>query len=511
MTRVRINNNEGIARMGKVFYVERRDKDFRAPKVDHPYFILLEKAWDDYGSKSLYKLEYFEDGSRQTLGDVKIISKTQETAVLDDSFNQLDKEYLSLGQSLNYYKNFHAVFQDKCSDLLVALNDAVLLPGLRDGFEGLFRYTNSLIRTNEAQRALQYGPLALQGRPVKDDYVFRYMCDIPGADRPVELTFDFDPNDVLPHRVHGLIGRNGVGKTAILARLAMDLASPGRTYARQLSKRDQAFYGDRPLFSRIIALSFSAFDEFKRPKLSENISYIYCGVKDDEGRVTKPGLKSKHLALLDRVREIGHHSLWRDFVSEIIGSDTDMQLYVDTLTQPNNDELSAENVVLSSGQNTLIYCISALLAYAKPGALVLFDEPELHLHPNAVAQLVSMLQEILKRFDCYAILATHSPLVLQEIPSKRVSFLKRTGNLTMCTGPLGETFGEDISPLTEMVFETVNVENFFKTALNKIAKKHSFEEALMLFENRLSLNATAYLRSRYTEDDTNAYDDSKDR
>ena len=497
--------------MGKKFYVHDGKSAFVAPRVSHPYFVLIANNWDDYGAKSLYRLEFRDSGKMQVIGDVKIISFEDVTAKLTKPFDHLGDDYLSLGQSLDYYRNLRKFFGSEAEKMIEGLNDAALQSGRRDRFEDLSRYTNSLLRSNDAQRAIEYGRRALENKAIASDYSFQYECRIPYADASIEFNFDFDEDDELPFRVQAIIGRNGVGKTAFLARLALDLAEPGLDSASKRSRRDQAFPGSRPLFSRVIALSFSAFDEFRRPKPSEYISYIYCGVKDDEGRVTKNGLRAKHLAFLERVATIGKRSLWKDYVSEIIGSDANPELYEKMLAGSVEDDALYEVPTLSSGQNTLIYCISALLAYVKPGALILFDEPELHLHPNAVALLMKMLQEILKSSDCYAVIATHSSLVLQDIPAKRVTFLKRTGNLTVSSHLSKETFGEDIAPLTEMVFETMNVENYYKEVLDQLARKRTFKQVLSLFDGKLSLNAAAYLRSRYMEDDTEKYDSSEDR
>src|SRR5256885_8188813 len=105
---------------------------------------------------------------------------------------------------------------------------------------------------------------------------------------------------------------------------------------------------------------------------------------------------------------------------------------------------------MSSGQSILAYFISAALAYLKEGSLVIFDEPEIHLHPNAVALLMQTLQALLKEFDSYAIIATHSPVVIQEVPRKRVIRFEREGNIT--TGsPLGhESFGRSEEHTSEL-------------------------------------------------------------
>ena len=98
-------------------------------------------------------------------------------------------------------------------------------------------------------------------------------------------------------------------------------------------------------------------------------------------------------------------------------------------------------------------------------------------------------------------LATHSPVVIQEIPSTRVIKFEREGNFTSATSLDQESFGENISELTRQVFETVEVSNFYKKTLKNLAKNRSFDEVSKLFDDRLSMHAAAYLASLYEDVD----------
>ena len=66
-----------------------------------------------------------------------------------------------------------------------------------------------------------------------------------------------------------------------------------------------------------------------------------------------------------------------------------------------------------------MWSIIATREYQVSGTIkyLLFDEPELHLHQNATANTMRMFYRLLEEFNSYAIIATHSPLIIQEIPS----------------------------------------------------------------------------------------------
>ncbi len=153
--------------------------------------------------------------------------------------------------------------------------------------------------------------------------------------------------------------------------------------------------------------------------------------------------------------------------------------------------------LLSSGQAILANFVTALMGWIEPNSLVLFDEPETHLHPNAVASLFRVLNDILTQYNSFAVVATHSPVVIQEVPSKRVLFFTREGDVTFAERLSVESFGESISELTRHVFETIEIPHFYKEVLRDLAREYSFNEVMELFDDKLSVAAQSYLLTRY--------------
>jgi ABC-type transport system involved in cytochrome c biogenesis ATPase subunit len=479
------------------FYKSRLGRSPVPPEdAEYPCVVVVDDNWDDYGHKTLFHLYYFDRAKRQTvLGDVKILQSEKSTTTLRFPFEDLPDDCVSLGQELSYYSTAKDL-GTRGRSVLRSLNDVVLRPDLLDSVETKSGFRNSLVRSNEAKRALRYGLFALEGEARSKEYRFGYSGQIPGADGPVDVDFNLDAKDPVPGRIAAIIGRNGVGKTQFLARLAIDLATPIRLSKQSADQVEQAFTPRRPLFSRVIALSFSAFDKFLRPQ-KKNISYIYCGVRDDNGKLSRTALEAKHLDFLKRIEEQERSRIWEQHIAAILGvraRDVSFRRYVESL----NDESEPS---LSSGQSILTYFTSAALAYLKEDSLVLFDEPEIHLHPAAVAVLMQVLHSLLEEFDSYAILATHSPVVIQEVPGRRVIRFDRQANVTTASALPQESFGENISELTRIVFETVESPSFYKSVLKNLRQERSFEEVSSLFNDQLSLHAAAYLASLEPEGD----------
>jgi len=68
--------------------------------------------------------------------------------------------------------------------------------------------------------------------------------------------------------------------------------------------------------------------------------------------------------------------------------------------------------------------IFSYLVYFRP-VLLLVDEPDAHLHPDAQERLVNVLSDAAKRFGCQVIMTTHSPSVVRALPTDaRVIWMK---------------------------------------------------------------------------------------
>jgi predicted ATP-dependent endonuclease of OLD family len=82
----------------------------------------------------------------------------------------------------------------------------------------------------------------------------------------------------------------------------------------------------------------------------------------------------------------------------------------------------------------------------------LLDEPEAHLHPPLLSAFIRALSDLLVNRNGVAIIATHSPVVLQEVPKICVWKIWRNGREVVVERPEIETFAENVGILTRKVF-----------------------------------------------------------
>lgn len=474
-------------------------------------FMLTTDEWDDFGTKCYYHLSYIDpEGVRTEIGTIKILqfantkSRSRQTlarTVLPETFSALDETFISLGQEESFYEHIHKTLsKEQRPAVLEALRDIAWQPDLAAPFEPTSAFRNSLMRFNDAQRARRFGQALALGHTINEDFAFSYSAEIEGAVASIETLIPFDPKDELPGRVVGIIGRNAVGKTQYLANLATDLCQIGRASGESQQKRDGRFDGQRPLFTRILAVSYSAFDRFVRPK-SVAASYIYCGIRTEGGGLSRKGLIAKYRENQGRIRDAHRNSAWARYMTEVLGDSK--EILATSLEDEINDPDVDDNALslLSSGQSILVHFVTSLLAWLEPNSLVLFDEPETHLHPNAVASLFNVLTAVLTEYESFAIIATHSPIVIQEIPAKRVIVFQRDANLTVAEPISLESFGESIAELTRHVFETNSVATLYRRTLTRLAQQEPIERTVSRFDKELSLSAQAFLIAQHERED----------
>ncbi|WP_313570133.1 ATP-binding protein [Comamonas terrigena] len=136
-------------------------------------------------------------------------------------------------------------------------------------------------------------------------------------------------------------------------------------------------------------------------------------------------------------------------------------------------------IELSSGQRLFAYIVINLLGAIRRNSLVLIDEPELFLHPTLEIQFVEMLKEILTSFNSKALLATHSEVIVREVPADCVHVFQRTDDGLVISNPPFQTFGGDIQRISSYVFGDNVVSKPFEKWLKQKHRELGSADALI--------------------------------
>ena len=465
----------------------------------YPCFTFQKDNWDDFGFKITFDL-FFEDSSKESyrIGSTKILNATSKNTTLPDSFTFLDNTFYSLATELEFYENLKLKFTfNEVVEVLEALNDIAFNPNMIDGeIEELEGYSSALLRFTSSNLLLKsVRTYIIDNRLAIDELsTFKYSFKLQDANGEHSVNFDYQKLDipfsssVFPYRINAIIGKNGTGKTQFLSSLVKALAG---------IENENGFSPTIPQFNKVIAISYSIFDDFPKPEENNKFSYNYIGYRhSDEVILTNEELNNKLKNALIKIIERKKSSFFYLIMNKIL----DLRLFgiLDPQDLDTNwiDDFNFNSTKrLSSGQSILFFIITELIAEIQPHTFVLFDEPETHLHPAATSLLVDILYTILEENNSFALLSTHSPLLLQNIPSRYVHVFDRIGNTPKINRLNMETFGANISEISDQVFETVNVEEYYKKILDQMPPFNREDLVKELFKSDLSFNAKLYLQT----------------
>ncbi|WCC45998.1 AAA family ATPase [Tenacibaculum finnmarkense] len=469
----------------------------------YPYFYLESIPWDDYGNKTSFILTYYiEDFISEEIGLVKITDgKNFKTSdVIDKKFISLKSTFCSLGQDEGYYRNLQRIFSNKLSSVLYALKDVAYFIKINDNFSSNDIYKYSLIREDDVEKLSRNIKFILEGRSLENKYHFSYKFTPNYSYIPVEIDLNFNNTLDSSDRIFAIIGKNGAGKTQLITSLPVDISE----------SKEGSFKPDKPIFSKIIAISYSIFDSFKKPDDKNNFNYVFCGLLNDDK--TLPSKVEKNQKIIESYNKIKHHNRidkWKNILENFIDKDILNDVFITNGLRSNNDEndfvINESKLInildkLSSGQSIMLDIMTKIIANIRYDSLILFDEPETHLHPNAISQLINSIYELVESFDSYCLITTHSPIIIQNIFGKNVYVMEKDNNIPFLRKIGIESFGENLTILTEDVFENRDINKHYKIILDKMINEYfNYEIIIQKIENEnlpLSLNAKLYLKSK---------------
>ncbi|WP_211440072.1 AAA family ATPase [Corynebacterium glutamicum] len=476
------------------FQVKERNS-YKARRSAHVFTLEIDN-WDDYHFQTTFNLFYGTGTSFIEIGSVKIASKGMEEwaphTALPQYFASLNSDFFSLGQSREYYENLIDLPGQAGHWAMKGLNDLAANPALLENVKNERVFEISLLRSIPLQTVKEQFHRIAQGLSNITSYSFSYnRNETNDISPPLTLNFEVDPQQTPPTNLHVLIGANGVGKSRLLNEFVITASGSSQFGAfREIVTPKMPSRGLAFPFVNIIHISFSAFDVQMpvKPRASSLIKFHNVGLGGAEG----PTLTQQFLKSLVICSQSPRAERWKSAINFFSQADSVLEDHALHQLIPDGNEpdfATAEHLFerMSSGHKIALLTITRIIELVEEKSLVLIDEPETHLHPPLLSTLMRVVSDLLIDRNGIAIIATHSPVVLQEVPRSCVWTLRRNGDDVRASRPEIETFGESVTQLTSTVFGLDINHTGYKVILEKLLSENnaSASRTIELLSNQL--------------------------
>jgi predicted ATPase len=323
-----------------------------------------------------------------------------------------------------------------------------------------------------------------------------------------EIALEFSPikikdeKGIFPNGIISFIGKNGSGKSTFLYKLATELFASANNRKIKIIPEDI-------VVSQLMLFSYSPFDDFILPiqcnkqslkkwyfdlqkfKETKNDAFkprfIYCGIRDvkqeveelinaaenssfDENGNYKENNRLNKTSLVNTTRmsdeckaafqaaRQGFDKDWNTFITNLIEAIPELTTTIKTLDdsapwisqKTTWDETFKK---LSTGHKFFLHTISHLIAYCEENAVIMFDEPENHLQAPLLSFMMKEIRRILAKRSSVMLVATHSPVILQETLSSNVRVVRRSDDTVTIQKPEIETYGASFGAISSYVFD----------------------------------------------------------
>jgi predicted ATPase len=479
---------------------------YKGTPTGEPYTcLLMEDNWNDFGFYTAFILFFInKDKTTIQIGPVRIMQSEQVSTNIPQEFTSLGDGYCSIGFKQNYYEEIRQLPQSIRDKILFALRDCVYDNAIYEKFKDQEVMKKSLLRDITVRNITESFKNILNGNARLTPYDFTFSLE---GQEHAKINISVIPESSPPTNIHVLIGRNGVGKTRILSGIA-DVITKNtdniNSIGFNIGVNFQEENDESGRFANLVTVVFSIFDSFEpilKEKIIGDIRYSYVGLKKKNNKITDfkkiEELDNEFKTSLKECLSGNRKNRWIESI-KILNSDpclAELELDQLAIEADNIKNIYSEYKILSSGHKIVLLTITKLVQLVDDRTLVLIDEPENHLHPPLLSSFVRALSNLLVQRNGVALIATHSPVILQEVPKSCVSIIRRSGEELSIDRPSIETFGENVGTLTREVFELEVRESGFHKILSDFVGKKSYIDIINEFNNQVGAEGRAILRA----------------
>jgi ABC-type multidrug transport system ATPase subunit len=504
-------------------------------KVEYPLCKLEKSDWNDWGFLTTFFLKYYpkKNAAPFVFGSVKIGKahmvqpKTYSDELqtpLEYNFSSLDDDYFSLGNSSEYYANFYKFglkYKEEQESILRSLRDIVFDNNIYMHNKTESVMLNSLMRNTSVKTIKDVYSQALS-TGYENLTPYKFSIRLKNEINDTKMNFNVSPNLLPQSNIHTLIGRNGVGKTNLFRSIIYNLSNfNDSSGTSDESNVIEEFVGKENI-SSVLALSYSIFDTtLPRQDYPGEIPYRFIGFTKENNK--SPNFQSEQSPgrfitdeFLNSVAYIRNHEFLHTLVSQCINTLNSDPVFealnvMNWFAKNNEENLETLYSKLSSGHKIVLLSIFKIIISVEPNSIVLIDEPEQNLHPPLISSFVQAILTVLKKRNAMAIIATHSPVIVQECTTESTWILNRSKDQLKISRPTIKTFGANVGEITYDVFDLEVDKSGYMSVINKVISTHnSFDDIVKEFHDKLgnesSLRIASILYQKKINDDSNDHE-----
>ncbi|CAM3597797.1 AAA family ATPase [Arcobacter aquimarinus] len=516
------------------------------------------KPWDDYGYTIMFQAYIKKNDELKNLGFLRILTKEytdtskyflEKAQKLNDEIYDISnilkpENTISIGFTIDYYHKLNKLFAKQSRDVLKSICDASYNYNKYQIYSKWNGFNVALMRGKSSDSLLVKGyKTALGEYSIPDEF----NINLTSLNNIEDTDFYFNNvNELSKININVLVGNNGVGKTTILQEI-IDIVSGVKDIKEKW-----------PYFNKLITVAFSPFEKFytkeqlikeldnkniedqniqiknekektRKRKRKLKTEYAYIGFRNEDNVFDLNFPKSNIILSIIKIFEYDlENSWWQeknrlkilfDTLSLSITFDAIkfkkkngdyLLLSKNNVTDFQKEEIDLkeeikfcilkenkdEEITLSSGQMIYSYMLPAIISELEDESLIIIDEPELYLHPTIEVGLISMLNYLLDVTSSYAIVATHSSIIVREVNRRGIKVLRRSADkYTEVNNPSVETYGESIDIITGEIFDDFYTDKPYQKKITNYISK-DFDKNIEKIKSEIGDDALAFAFSK---------------
>ena len=246
----------------------------------------------------------------------------------------------------------------------------------------------------------------------------------------------------------------------------------------------------KDLIYKLQSLGYSAIENYVKDNFKD---YLVDNEEDTKGiKIEDYFFCYIQILILDLIASEEKFQLWEScldyFSFESWANDIKTAFHNRTISLDDFKKIKS----LSSGQSTILLYLTKLASCINSGSLIIFDEPETFMHPPMMKSFIRAVSEIVEKSNAFCLVATHSPVIIQELPHCNVYKLDSKHRINTV---IYKTYGQNLDSLYKNIYGVELQFTGYNSLLTERYKQSRINSKTLLYETDIEyLGDEAFLK-----------------